>query len=71
MQSGNLCAGMTTSERFGKMGYHRQHEIVKENLELEQTIDESLGQRYNVHGIEDYTSRTNSMCGNFFGMCCN
>ena len=71
MQSGNLCAGKTTSERFGKMSYHRQHELVKESLELEQTFDESMQQRYNVHGIEDFTSSTNSICANLAGMCCN
>ena len=72
VQSWNLCMGMTTSERLSKTSsYQKQHEIFKENKELEYVADDSFKHKYNVYSIDDNTSQNNSICGNLLGMCCN
>ena len=53
------------------MSYYKQHEIFKESLELDYTIDETAKVQYNIYGIDDMTNRENRTCGNLLGMCCN
>ena len=71
IQTGNLLRGETTGERFSSTSYKSLHKFHAENMSSEMSMELFLKKRFSVMSIDDNTNKSNKLCGNITGMCCN
>ena len=70
MQTGNLCRGETTCERYSKTNYKMLHARHQEDISVQLSYDIPK-KRKSIMSIDDNTNPRNVFGGTLYGMCCN